>query len=132
MKSIILVFMFTFIIVVNGLYASESECTIDDTTGCAKRAYEKSDKELNHVYVIIKKWIGKKLSIQLKNAEIAWLKYRDLNCESEKDFISLGVLTGPEMVKNAKLLCLERMTTQRIKEIKRVYSWGRGFPFNNE
>ncbi len=131
MKKIIL-FVSALIMIVNSIYAADIGCSIDDKTGCATKAYEKADKELNNVYSIIRKWLGKKYRLSLKDAEIAWMKYRDLNCETEKEIIGSGIVTGQEMIDNAKTLCLQRMTIQRIKELRSVYSWGRGFPFEDE
>ena len=45
---------------------------------CESEAYDKWDKELNRLYGELKKKLNAEGQLNLKNAQIEWIKYRDL------------------------------------------------------
>lgn len=70
-------------------------------------AYRRAWKEwADHPSVIVK----------LRDAERAWIAYRDANCESEHRTYEGGTM-GPNMSAS----CQIKLTRQRIEEINRIY-----------
>ena len=75
---------------------------------------KKFDKELNIVYQKIMKSSSSKRKENIKKAQIAWLKFRDLNCECESKEHEGGSLESLIYIE-----CLAVMTEERVKELKR-------------
>ena len=87
-------------------------------TNCAHLAFKKSDAELNRVYQQLMKKVaadGEKYQRKLQEAQRAWLKYRDANCESEVALNEGGTIYP--MVYN---YCLASMTEERTKRMKEM------------
>jgi uncharacterized protein YecT (DUF1311 family) len=80
---------------------------------CAYRAYVASDKKLNQVYKQIVSTLRGKEKQHLIEAELAWIKYRDSNCDFEV-YRNLGGTGYGGFLSN----CLERMTSARTKELQ--------------
>jgi uncharacterized protein YecT (DUF1311 family) len=80
---------------------------------CAYRAYVASDKKLNQVYKQIISTLAGKEKQHLIDAQLAWIKYRDSNCDFEI-YRSLGGTGYGGFLSN----CLERMTSTRTKELQ--------------
>jgi len=97
---------------------SQDPCANAQTTAemrdCAGREYKKADDELNKVY----KQLMSKLNDEgqkeaLKQAQQAWLKFRDANCDFES-YMNRGGTIEPVV----RYGCLSWMTTSRTKELK--------------
>jgi uncharacterized protein YecT (DUF1311 family) len=80
---------------------------------CAHRAYVASDKKLNQVYRQVVSTLAAKEKQHLIDAQLAWIKYRDSNCDFEI-YQSLGGTGYGGFLSN----CLERMTNARTKELQ--------------
>jgi uncharacterized protein YecT (DUF1311 family) len=81
---------------------------------CAHKEYVAADAELNKTY----NRLAAKLDTdeqrgQLKAAELAWIKYRDANCDFEGAFYKGGTMRP--MIES---FCLARMTNARTAELK--------------
>jgi uncharacterized protein YecT (DUF1311 family) len=80
---------------------------------CQHRAYAAADRRLNQVYQqIISRLTGVEKQ-KLINAQLAWIKFRDNNC----DFETYGTMKGSGY-SGFVSECLERMTNSRIKELE--------------
>jgi uncharacterized protein YecT (DUF1311 family) len=86
-----------------------------ELNGCAARAREKADAELNKVYRELLKDTGATERAKLRAAQLAWLKFRDTQC----DYESVGNKGGSSypMVYS---FCLARVTTARVKQLQEI------------
>ncbi|HZS48610.1 MAG TPA: lysozyme inhibitor LprI family protein [Blastocatellia bacterium] len=84
-----------------------------EMNNCAEREFKAADAQLNKVYNQVMTKLEGEHKTKLKEAELAWIKYRDTNCDCET-FLNLGGTIYP-LVYNG---CLTRMTNNRIKELK--------------
>lgn len=73
----------------------------------------KFDKELNIVYQKIMKNSSGIKKENIRKAQIAWLKYRDLHCECESKEHEGGSLESLIYIE-----CLATMTKERVKQLK--------------
>ena len=80
---------------------------------CAGREYKTADAELNQVYRQLITKLDEQEKAQLKEAQTAWLKYRDANCEFVADQYRGGTIRP--MIHG---LCLAEMTRNRTSEIR--------------
>ena len=91
---------------------------------CHEERYEKADKELNKVYGDAMKSLSPSAQQKLKEAQKAWLKYRDtsyaLAIELNKDLRSYGNI----VVVDYKATVVEK----RVLELKYLFSGPEGPP----
>ncbi|MBC7930076.1 MAG: DUF1311 domain-containing protein [Rubrivivax sp.] len=80
---------------------------------CARKEHEAADAELNKVYSRLAAKLDEEQRGQLKAAELAWIKYRDMNCDFEGAFYK-----GGTMRPMVQAYCLARMTNDRTAELK--------------
>ena len=80
---------------------------------CAGKAYKEADVVLNQVYRQLVSKLDAEEKTQLKEAQTAWLKYRDSNCEFVADQYKGGSIRP--MIHG---LCLADMTRNRTSELK--------------
>lgn len=80
---------------------------------CAGRDYRAADALLNQTYKRLMAVLDDEEKAQLKEAQTAWLKYRDSNCEFEGDQYK-----GGSMRPAVYASCLATMTTKRTTELK--------------
>lgn len=80
---------------------------------CAGKAYEAADASLNQTYRRLVAMLDDEDEAQLKEAQSAWLKFRDLNCEFVADQFRGGTMR-PMAYGN----CLADVTTRRTTELK--------------
>jgi len=78
---------------------------------CMTVEYEQQDKRLNAAYKAATKQLEGKRVQELKEAQRAWIKFRDLNC---------GFLAGGEgqMARIESNSCMLHMTAERADELK--------------
>lgn len=88
---------------------------------CAAQEYEKANKELNNVYSGYRTRLSDSQKQQLKDTQLAWIKFRDLACEFESSGIEGG--SAKSMVRNG---CLAGKTRIRLAEIKALASCEEG------
>jgi uncharacterized protein YecT (DUF1311 family) len=80
---------------------------------CARRDYLKADATLNRVYKQIISRLSGEEKQHLIDAELAWITYRDKNCDFEV-YRSRGGTGYSGFLSN----CLERMTKARMVELQ--------------
>lgn len=79
---------------------------------CAYENYQTVDAELNEGYQMIKGLLPEEGKRSLETAELAWLKFRDLDCEFERSQFEGGSIAP--LILNS---CLESRTNIRINEL---------------
>ncbi len=91
----------------------EDAQTQADMNICWGNEYQKADATLNKTYQQLTAMLNDEEKAQLKNAENAWLKYRDANCEFVADQYKGGSIR-PMIA----AICLADVTTNRTTELK--------------
>ena len=99
---------------------SQDPCANAKTTAemrdCAGKEYKQADVELNRVYKqLISKLGDEGHKAALKNAQQAWIRYRDTNCEYE-GYLNRGGTIYPVIYTG----CLTRMTKERTTELREL------------
>ena len=84
-----------------------------EMTQCAANAYKAADKVLNQVYQQLVAKLDDEEKAQLKEAQTAWLKYRDANCDFVADQYKGGTMR-PMIYAG----CLEAVTRNRTTELR--------------
>jgi uncharacterized protein YecT (DUF1311 family) len=84
-----------------------------DMNDCAGREYKAADATLNQVYRQLISLLDDEEKSQLKEAQTAWLKYRDANCE----FVG-SQYKGGTMRPMVHAMCLADMTRSRTSELR--------------
>ena len=84
-----------------------------EMNNCAGREYKAADAALNQVYKQLVSMLDDTEKSGLKEAQVAWLKYRDTNC----DFVA-DQYKGGSMRPMIHGLCLADMTSNRTTELK--------------
>src|SRR5215467_10826975 len=92
--------------------AAQNQIDMDECTG---KEYKAADAALNRVYNQLMSKLEGEHKTKLKDAELAWIKYRDANCDCAT-FLNLGGTIYPT-VNN---ICLTTMTNNRTKELKGI------------
>ena len=80
---------------------------------CWGKEYKAADATLNQVYRQLLAKLDDEQKAQLKNAQTAWLKYRDANCEFVADQYK-----GGSMRPMIAAICLADVTQNRSTELK--------------
>jgi uncharacterized protein YecT (DUF1311 family) len=80
---------------------------------CAGKDYELDDARLNTAYKELVSKLEKDRREKVKEIQIAWIKYRDLQC----DFDSSNY-EGGTMYSLVRSSCLSQITKQRTKDLK--------------
>jgi uncharacterized protein YecT (DUF1311 family) len=87
--------------------------TQTDMNICWGNEYKAADAKLNQAYRQLVAKLEEEEKAQLKNAQTAWLKYRDLNCEFVADQYKGGTIR-PMIA----AICLTDVTNNRTTELK--------------
>jgi len=95
--------------------------TQGDMNECAYRDLKREDQALNTAYNAYRTRLDAKQKEQLKNVQLAWIKYRDLACTYD----SSGV-EGGSVYPLIYAMCITRRTHQRLEEIKALANCGDG------
>ena len=82
---------------------------------CAARARDKADAELNKVYRELIKDTDATERAKLRAAQLAWIKFRDAQC----DYESVGN-TGGSIYPMVMGFCLARVTKDRVKQLQEI------------
>ena len=80
---------------------------------CWGKEYKAADAKLNKTYQDFMSKLEESEKVQLKNAQLAWLKYRDANCEFVADQYK-----GGTMRPMIAAICLADTTNNRTTELK--------------
>ena len=84
--------------------------------GCAHREFQAADAELNKAYGRLAGILDAEEKALLKEAELAWIKYRDSNCTFESSQYAGGTMRP--MIES---FCLARVTKARTAELKEQF-----------
>ena len=88
--------------------------TTPEMRDCAGKAYKKADDELNRVYrQLIAKIDDEGHKTALKTAQLAWIKYRDANCDFAS-YLNRGGTIEPVVRYN----CITEMTEARMRDLR--------------
>jgi len=80
---------------------------------CAALKADEADEQLNQVYRQLRAKIkGSSQERRLINAQLAWIKFRDADCDYAK-----GRYEGGSIVPTIYASCLSRLTEQRTREL---------------
>lgn len=79
---------------------------------CAAQALNQADTELNQTYVDYRNRLDQRQQDQIRDVQLAWIKYRDLSCK----YASSDV--GGSAHALALQTCLTEKTQERTREIK--------------
>lgn len=79
---------------------------------CADREYRKADAELNRVYQELVRASGR-TDARLKAAQLAWIKFRDAECDYKASFYE-----GGSMQPMTYSFCLADVTSERTKQLR--------------
>ena len=83
---------------------------------CQAREYKKADAALNAVYKqLMAKIEDEGERTALKNAQLAWIKFRDSDCEFES-YINKGGTMYPMIYDG----CMMTLTQQRTKQLREI------------
>jgi len=100
-----------------GQGAKKAPCSDLDTQAemniCAGKEYKTADATLNRVYQQLVAMLEAEEKTQLKEAQTAWIKYRDANCEFVGDQYKGGSIRP--MILG---LCLADVTRNRTAELR--------------
>ena len=80
---------------------------------CWGKEYKAANAKLNKIYQDFMSKLDESEKVQLKNAQLAWLKYRDANC----DFVA-DQYKGGTMRPMIAAMCLAEVTNARVNELK--------------
>ncbi len=80
---------------------------------CNARAAQAADRRLNQVYQELRKTLSSQQWKRLQEAQLAWIRFRDRNCE-----FSTGRFEGGSIAPTVYSQCLERVTQQRTEELE--------------
>lgn len=99
------------------IVAQKIDCNKAGTTVemkyCSQQSYQAADRRLNQVYKKVISTLNSEQKQILTAAQQIWIKFRDRNCDFEVYGNRGG--TGYEIFRNG---CLERLTTQRTKDLQ--------------
>ena len=87
--------------------------TQSEMTQCAGQAYSAADKKLNLAYNEYRSRLDAEQKKKLTQAQLAWVKFRDLSCAFESSGAEGG--SAYPVVRSG---CLAAKTESRLKEIK--------------
>lgn len=79
---------------------------------CAAQAYAQADRELNELYKKYMARLSDEQQRQLRDAQLAWIRFRDLSCGFESAGVK-GGSTYPFVLSS----CLARMTRARVQQL---------------
>ena len=80
---------------------------------CAKLSYQRADKKLNQVYQQLLPTLETFRKQKLIAAQVAWIKFRDTNCEFER-----SKYEGGSIASSIYSGCLENTTKLRTQELQ--------------
>ena len=99
--------------------ALAADCTKAATqaemNACASETLTQNDADLNATYMAYRDKLNKAKQNQLREVQLAWLKYRDLSCHFES-----AASAGGSAASLALQTCLADKTRQRADELKNL------------
>jgi uncharacterized protein YecT (DUF1311 family) len=86
-----------------------------EMNACASQTLTQNDADLNATYMAYRDKLNKAQQNQLREVQLAWLKYRDLSCRFES-----SASAGGSAASLALQTCLADKTRQRADELKNL------------
>lgn len=80
---------------------------------CAGQEYKAADHKLNQVYRQLQSKLSGNQKQRITLAQLAWIKFRDANCDYERGEFEGGTMANPTISS-----CLAGMTEKRTKELE--------------
>jgi uncharacterized protein YecT (DUF1311 family) len=91
------------------------------TNMCLAKVEEKVDADLNSIYPsVLKRWNEDPQKTELREAQRAWIAYRDATCRAEA-----GIYRGGTIMPSVGMRCILRLSRQRIADLKDAYLFER-------
>lgn len=84
-----------------------------EMNGCVTQDLNQADAELNQTYLAYRAKLRPAQQNQIRDVQLAWMKYRDLSCRFESSSVAGGSAAGM-----ALQTCLAEKTRQRAGELK--------------
>ncbi|OWY31084.1 lysozyme inhibitor LprI family protein [Herbaspirillum robiniae] len=84
-----------------------------EMNGCVAQDLNQADAELNQTYIAYRAKLRTAQQNQIRDVQLAWMKYRDLSCRFESAGVAGGSASGM-----ALQTCLADKTRQRTRELK--------------
>ncbi|TWI67753.1 uncharacterized protein YecT (DUF1311 family) [Pseudoduganella lurida] len=118
-----ILFAFAALCLATGAQATSCDAatTQRDMNACAGTSFKDQDKKLNAVYNGYRARLDANQKKLLKDAQVAWLKFRDLSCEFQASGVEGGSVQ-PMIVSE----CLAAMTAERVKQLQALDSCKEG------
>jgi|GEM_PF-2019196 uncharacterized protein YecT (DUF1311 family) len=105
---------FSFFYTIQAVASSCEQLPEEQMLPCAKNFYQQADQQLNQIYQKISKILDKNQSNALKEAQRAWLKYRDSQCLAQKN-------NTPQNAETIYQLCMGAESHYRVQSLQRIY-----------
>ena len=107
------------------LHAQTLDCdnamTQTEMNQCAAQALEQEDQRLNRVYNQYRAGLQAKYRQALKQVQLAWIKFRDLDCKQVA-----SVYEGGSMQPMVHAHCLAERTRERITHLEQMADGAEG------
>ena len=88
---------------------------------CLVKVEKKVDTDLNTVYQsALSRWNEDPQKTELRDAQLAWIAYRDATCKAEA-----GIYRGGTIMPSIGVRCVLRLDRQRIADLKDAYLFER-------
>jgi uncharacterized protein YecT (DUF1311 family) len=91
--------------------------TQTELDACAKSVYESADAKLNDTYQKLASSLNEGDRQLLTDAELAWIEFRDQNCDFEQ-----SLFEGGSVQPTVYYSCLERMTKARTQQLESQFN----------
>ena len=105
------------LLVLGSQAAQAADCTKAATqaemNACASQTLTQSDADLNATYMAYRDKLDRARQKELREVQLAWLKYRDLSCRFES-----AASAGGSVAATVRQTCLAEKTRQRTDELK--------------
>lgn len=85
---------------------------------CAEEHYKQEDTRLNKTYKELVDLLEKDRQEKLNESQLAWIKYRDLQCDLESSILKPSTYHFGSLYPMVLNSCLSRMTVQRNKDLE--------------
>ena len=89
--------------------------TQSEMNSCAAKGLAAETKEINAVYVNLMRTLDKQKQARLREVQLQWIKFKDLNCQFDSGMGLTAYFTMQPLLEDT---CKEQLTRARIKDLK--------------
>ena len=118
MKSLPVLFLAVSIILYGSLCNAQTMFDMKDEAGMK---YKQADEEMNRIYKMARDTCDSAGKERLKKAQLAWIKYRNLCCETEALIYEGGSMSG--LAYSNCMIDVTKERTNRLKAYDVENSW---------